>query len=269
MAVRWAMAPVRRQPAAAAQPSACSRSSSARVTGAAAPAAGRRRSPGSSSARVGAEHRRAARLEPDHRHARRRTGRRASSVRRSTRRAVPSWPVEIQVSPQHSGSRRHRRPRNPASSSTSTAACPTAGCEVVGEGVRPQQHRRRASPAPAGGRGAPPVLKRLRRRSAGARAAGRSRRRAWSARRAARARAVERVDHAGRGRRARQPRPAAAASPSRSARAGASRPGSGGPGTRPCRWPCRRRPGSRVLQPLQARHRSSASRDLRRAPAVA
>jgi len=50
-----------------------------------------------------------------------------ATVQASTRLPVASWPVEIQVSPQHSGPPGICT-RQPAASSTSTAACPTCGC---------------------------------------------------------------------------------------------------------------------------------------------
>ena len=53
-------------------------------------------------------------------------GSRASRLRRSCRRAPSSWPVEIQVSPQHTGSLVIRT-AYPAASSTRTAAWPTSG----------------------------------------------------------------------------------------------------------------------------------------------
>ena len=133
-----------------------------------------------------------------------------------------------------------------------------SGHSTHGAGRRAAGRRdRRARPPPAG--------ERLRRPAAGC-ALRRDRRRAvWPAAASGRD-AGEGVD--GRGEPQRGASAAtAAASPWSSARRAAAARGSGGAGTPPCTWPCRRRPGSRERQPLQDRHRSSAS-DLRRPPAV-
>ena len=90
---------------------------------------------------------------------RRRYGASASTVRCSTRRAVASWPVEIQVRPQHSGWLGHDDP--PARRLQHLdRRLPDRGGQVVGEGVRPQ-HDLAAQPGRPGVAPGGPGLQRL------------------------------------------------------------------------------------------------------------
>ena len=196
-------------------------------------------------------------------------GRSTSRVRRSTRVAIGSCPVEIQVRPQHTSPVGHgdlearglehgdRRARD-------------GRVERVGEGVRPQQHpapgvrRRRDLGAASGEPRAEALLGEGRDLPLLGDAAGLL---------------DQPVQPRGRGDPVDQLGPAArsgwrgaptpGASPWTSGRAGGARrgPRSGGTGTRPCRWPCRRRPGSRSCSPctpgtgrVRRAPRSSATR---------
>ncbi len=73
-----------------------------------------------------------------------------STVRCSTRRAMSSWPVEIQVRPQHTA-RSGTTTRNPAASSAPTAAAAMPGANAVvnvsGKSTTPPR-----TPEPAGRR---------------------------------------------------------------------------------------------------------------------
>ena len=88
---------------------------------------------------VVAQHRQAGRLQHDHRDVVR--AYRVSSSRRPSRCVGPrsSWPVLIQVSPQHS-SPPTTATRWPAASSTPRRGRDRVRCEAVGERVRPDHH---------------------------------------------------------------------------------------------------------------------------------
>ena len=225
----------RRQPGGGAESSGPARQQLGQRAGLLA-AAARRPVAGQQLGRVGPEHRRAAGLEPDHRHAGRSTGRSAPTVRRSTRSAVAAdrWRSR---SGRSTAARAGTRPGARRPPAPSTAAWPIAGWKLL---VKVSGHsttapRGRTAPGRSAARTS---CERLRRRTAGS-----SRRRSTPPgrliSRASPGVWASALTSAGRGRRD-QPRQQRAASPSSSATAGGAGRRSGGPGTRPCRWPCRR-----------------------------
>ena len=140
-------------------------------------------------------------------------------MRRSTFLAVSSWPVEIQVSPQHSGSVGIvTRPAGVLEQLDGRLA--DVRVEVIGEGVRPEQDGA-AQPGPRPAAPRPPLLQRLAgeqrdlARLEPGRTGGEPRQQRCVA---------QRVDHAGQPARADHRGEQPAASPSRSASAGRSRP---------------------------------------------